>query len=210
MLNRIKFTAPALFAAALVSVAATSGVQATTLNGGIDITGTVSGFNLLGQPDVNLLTCLDVALGAGHLNQATESGIFAGLNAVAGINLLSGPIICNPIVIPPLLQQFSLGAYTFDFLTVGLSGPLTANAAVFGGVCIITDTSGDIFTTTATLDINANLGFDLSCGDPGSGNGNPVPPVGAVPDAGTSVALFGFGLTALGMFGRFHKSAVTA
>jgi hypothetical protein len=209
MLNRIKFTAPALFAAALVSVAAPHGAQAATLNGGIDITGTVSGFNLLGQPDANLLTCLDVVLGAGSLNHGTESGIFAGLNSVAAINLLSGPIICNPIVVPPLLQQFSIGAYTFDFLTVGLSGPLTANAAVFTGACIITDTSGDLFTTTATLDINANLGFDLSCGNPGTGS-NPMPPVSAAPDAGTSVALFGFGLTALGMFGRFRKSAVTA
>jgi hypothetical protein len=200
-----KLLIPALLAAAAVAVS-TPRAQAAALVGNIDVIGSFTS-TLLGLPDANLLTCTAVNLGLGTLNTANDTGVFAGLGASTSISVLALPIICKPVVIPPLLSVINIGAYTFTFVDLALSHQ-TAGLIELGGLVTITDGNlGDTTITTATLDINAGAGFELICGTPagsppgGGGGGTPS----NAPDSASSVALLGSGLAALGAFSRVRR-----
>jgi hypothetical protein len=136
-----------------------------------------------------------------------DSGSFSSVSPLSLVSMSSSPWIFSPAPGVPLNNLWSVGGFTFNFLsdTVSASG----NFLDITGTGTITDSSADTspFNWNLSLEEPTTGGpveFTFSAGAVAIGGGGPG---GGVPDGGLTVALLGMAFAGIGIFRRILSKA---
>ena len=169
--------------AVAVLVGFSASVQATPITGGISFAGGYSlpgGTTFLTTPNQILFTTKSVVTG--------DSGSYAAAGITVGnLVTMASPLAINP-TITPVNPLWSVGAFTFDAISLVESGQTANTLTLVGSGFILdgnpSDTVNGIWVATFNT-LSGTFSFSASAG--------------SVPDGGTTVMLLGAGLSGLAL-----------